>query len=84
MFIAALYNSQDVDKCPSTGEWLKMCVCVHAQKEYYSAIKKEWNIATCSNLDEPRNYHTGEFLAIQWLGLGISSTVVQFNLWSGN
>ena len=38
---STVYNSQDVDKCPSTGEWLKMCVCVHAQKEYYSAIKKE-------------------------------------------
>ena len=26
--------------------------------EYYSAIKKEWNIAICSNMDGPRVYHT--------------------------
>ena len=26
--------------------------------EYYSAIKKEWNIAICSNMDGPRDYHT--------------------------
>ena len=26
--------------------------------EYYSAIKKEWNNAICSNLDGPRDYHT--------------------------
>ena len=26
--------------------------------EYYSAIKKEWNNAICSNTDGPREYHT--------------------------
>ena len=26
--------------------------------EYYSAIKKEWNNVICSNMDEPRDYHT--------------------------
>ena len=26
--------------------------------EYYSAIKKEWNNAICSNMDGPRDYHT--------------------------
>ena len=26
--------------------------------EYDSAIKKEWNIAICSNMDGPRDYHT--------------------------
>ena len=26
--------------------------------EYYSAIKKEWNNTICSNIDEPRDYHT--------------------------
>ena len=26
--------------------------------EYYSAIKKEQNNATCCNMDGPRNYHT--------------------------
>ena len=26
--------------------------------EYYSAIKNKWNIAICSNMDGPRDYHT--------------------------
>ena len=26
--------------------------------EYYSAIKKEWNNAICSNMDGPGDYHT--------------------------
>ena len=26
--------------------------------EYHSVIKKEWNIADYSNMDEPRYYHT--------------------------
>ena len=26
--------------------------------EYYSAIRKEWNNAICSNMDGPRDYHT--------------------------
>ena len=26
--------------------------------EYYSAIKKEWNNAICSNMGRPRDYHT--------------------------
>ena len=26
--------------------------------EYYSAIRKEWHIAICSNMDGPRDYHT--------------------------
>ena len=26
--------------------------------EYYSAIKKEWNNAICSNMDRPRDDHT--------------------------
>ena len=26
--------------------------------ENYSAIKKEWNNAICSNMDGPRDYHT--------------------------
>ena len=26
--------------------------------EYYSAIKKEWNNAICSNMDGPRDYGT--------------------------
>ena len=26
--------------------------------EYYSAVKKEWDNAICSNMDGPRDYHT--------------------------
>ena len=26
--------------------------------EYFSAIKKEWENAICSNMDDPRNYYT--------------------------
>ena len=26
--------------------------------EYYTAIKKEWNNAICSNMDATRDYHT--------------------------
>ena len=26
--------------------------------EYYSAIKREWNNAICSNMNGPRDYHT--------------------------
>ena len=26
--------------------------------EYYSSLKKEWNNAICSNMNEPRRYHT--------------------------
>ena len=26
--------------------------------EYYSPIKKEWNIAICNNMNGPKDYHT--------------------------
>ena len=39
---------------PSTGEWIKKMRTI----EYYSAIKKEWNNAICSNMDGPRDDHT--------------------------
>ena len=40
-----------------------MSACTHTHThthtpEYYSAIKKEWNNAICSNRDRPRDYHT--------------------------
>ena len=40
-----------------------ICVCVYIYIidfiiEHYSAIKKEWNNAICSNMHGPRNYHT--------------------------
>ena len=31
---------------------------VHIYNKYYSAIKKEWNNAICSNMDGPRDCHT--------------------------
>ena len=31
---------------------------VYLYNEYYSAIKKEWNNAICSNMNGPRDYHT--------------------------
>ena len=46
MFIAALFTIAKTSKqlkCPSTDEWIKM--------KYYSAIKKEWKISICSNMD---------------------------------
>ena len=43
-------------KCPSTDDSIDV-VYVYTMG-YYSAIKKEWNNAICSNMDEPRNYHT--------------------------
>ena len=31
---------------------------VHIHDEYYSAIKKEWNNAICSNMDGPGDHDT--------------------------
>ena len=44
-------------KSPSTEEWIKKMWYTYAM-EYYSAIKKEWNNAICSNTDGPREDHT--------------------------
>ena len=43
-----------------------MCVCINTVEykkkkkkntvEYNSSTKMEWNIATCSNVDEPKEY----------------------------
>ena len=60
MFIAALFTvarTWKQPKCPSTGEWIKKMwyICT---MDYYSAIKKERNNVTCSNMDGPRHYHT--------------------------
>ena len=43
MFIAAFFTIAKTWKqpiCPSTDEWIKMCVYIYTM-EYYSAIKKE-------------------------------------------
>ena len=54
-------NSQDKTwkqpKCPTTDEWIKK-MWYRYTIEYYSALKKEWNNAICSNMDGPRDYHT--------------------------
>ena len=60
MFTAALFTIAKTwkqPKCPSTDEWIKK-MCYIYTTEYYSARKKEWNNAICSNMDGPRDYHT--------------------------
>ena len=58
--------------CPSTEEWIKKMWCIHTHTHTHIHTyihtyihnglllghKKEWNIATCSNMDGPRDYHT--------------------------
>ena len=64
MFIAALLTMAKTwkqPKCPSTNEWIKKMWYTHTHThtlECYSAIKKEWNNAICSNTDGPREQHT--------------------------
>ena len=43
-------------KYPLTEEWLKKMWYIYMM-EYYSAIKKEWNNDTCSNMNGPRDFH---------------------------
>ena len=45
-------------KCPSSEERIKKMWYIYAM-EYYSAIKKDQNNAFCSNMDGPRDYHSG-------------------------
>ena len=57
MFIAALSTVAKIGKqpkCPSIGEWIKKW-CKYTVY-YDSAIKKEWNLAICNNMDGPRGY----------------------------
>ena len=59
VFTAALFTIAKTwkqPKCPLTKEWIKKMWYLHTM-EYYSAIKKQ-NHATCSNIDQPRDYHT--------------------------
>ena len=60
VFMAALFTIAKTckqPKCPTTEEWIKKMWYIYTM-EYYSAIKREWNNAICSNMDEPRDYHT--------------------------
>ena len=56
---STIYNSKDTwkqPKCPSTDNWITKIYTL----EYYSAAKKEWYIAICSNMDGPRDYILSE------------------------
>ena len=60
MFIAALFtiaNTWKQSKCPLSDERIKKMWYMYTM-ENYSAIRKEWNIPICSNMDEPRDYYT--------------------------
>ena len=60
MFTAALFTIAKTwkqPKYPSTDEWIKKMWYIYTM-EYYSAIRKEWNNAICSNMDGTRDYHT--------------------------
>ena len=60
MFIAALFPiamARKQPKCSLMEEWIKETWYIYTM-EYYSAIKKEQNNATCSNTDGPRDCHT--------------------------
>ena len=53
MFITTLFIIAKIwkqPKCPSTDQWIKKMWHIYTM-EYYSAIKKEWNFAICSNMD---------------------------------
>ena len=59
LFTAALFiiaKEQKQPKCSSIDEWIKKMWYVYAM-EYYSAVKKDWNNAISSNLNESRDYH---------------------------
>ena len=60
MFITALLTiarTWKQHKYLPTDECIKKMWYIYTM-EYYSAIKKEWNNAMCSNMDGPRDYHT--------------------------
>ena len=43
-------------KCLTTNEWIKKMCSINIM-EYYSALKKEWNLDICSNMGGPRGYY---------------------------
>ena len=44
-------------KCPLADEWIKKMWYIYPMN-YNLVIRKEENIAICSNMDGPREYHT--------------------------
>ena len=50
-------ETQKHPKCPLKDEWIKNMSCSHTQWNTTQPYK-EWNNAICSNMDEPRDYHT--------------------------
>ena len=60
MFTAALFTtakSWKQYKCPSTDEWIKKCG-TYIQWNTTQPSKRMKQHAICSNMDEPRDYHT--------------------------
>ena len=60
MLTAALFTTAKTwmqPKIPLSDDWTKKTQSLYTM-EYYSAIKKEWNNASCSNMDESRDCHT--------------------------
>ena len=59
MFTAALFTKAKIWKQPkrlSISEQIKKIYGTHTM-EYYLAIKKEWNLAICDNMDGPKGYY---------------------------
>ena len=56
MVAAALFTVAKLckqPKCPLIDEWMKMYIYA---MDYYSAIKKEWSLAICNDMDGSRGY----------------------------
>ena len=63
---STVYNSQGMDTTEmSIGRGMnKEDWCIYS-REYYSAIKKEWNNVIWSHMDGPRNYYTKWSLTVK-------------------
>ena len=50
-----------IDEGIKIDEWIKKTyVLIHIYlfiMEYYAAIKKDWNLAICNNMDGPREHY---------------------------
>ena len=59
VFIAAFSMISKIwkqTKYSSTAEWIKKMWYIYTV-EYYSAIKKEWKLAICDNMDDSRGHY---------------------------